>query len=215
MRLCGSPTEVPSPLYLLFARQRIPRTNRYGAGRTCSGSGLGGRLGQGRWRAVGAASSAQPRPAALTLPPIFALPPPDRQFFAVLRRHACGLWTLAAARRHHRCRLGRVGGDAVSGTARDCDPRRCSLPAPRSCLQALDRSGPCHNTQCSAAGLLLLADPADACTDLKPPPRDVKAPWVALIARSQDIEGCTFDVKVRLRQVYCGLPGREGGDHWG
>ncbi|PSC73339.1 receptor homology transmembrane domain-and RING domain-containing 2-like isoform X1 [Micractinium conductrix] len=45
-------------------------------------------------------------------------------------------------------------------------------------------------------GLLLLADPADACTDLKPPPRDVKAPWVALIARSQDIEGCTFDVKV-------------------
>lgn len=45
-------------------------------------------------------------------------------------------------------------------------------------------------------GLLLLAQPEDACSQLKPP-RKSGAPWIALIARSQEKDGCTFDIKVR------------------
>ncbi|KAI3427065.1 hypothetical protein D9Q98_007005 [Chlorella vulgaris] len=44
-------------------------------------------------------------------------------------------------------------------------------------------------------GLLLLAQPEDACSQLKPP-RKSGAPWIALIARSQEKDGCTFDIKV-------------------
>lgn len=72
------------------------------------------------------------------------------------------------------------------------------------------------------SGLLVVADPEDGCGPLKPPhPADLQldgeaaqawaamglgqnrgggggeAPWIALIARTQDREGCTFDVKVR------------------
>ncbi|KAL4423523.1 hypothetical protein ABPG77_006546 [Micractinium sp. CCAP 211/92] len=45
-------------------------------------------------------------------------------------------------------------------------------------------------------GLLLVADPEHACTELRPPPASITSPWVALVARSQEIGGCTFDMKV-------------------
>lgn len=67
------------------------------------------------------------------------------------------------------------------------------------------------------SGLLVVADPEDGCKPLKPPhPSDLQlegeaaaawaaaadlsggeAPWIALVARTQDREGCTFDVKAR------------------
>ncbi|PRW61507.1 receptor homology transmembrane domain- and RING domain-containing 1-like isoform X1 [Chlorella sorokiniana] len=46
------------------------------------------------------------------------------------------------------------------------------------------------------SGLLAVADPADGCEPLVPPQWAAHRAWVALIARSQDKEGCTFDVKV-------------------
>jgi E3 ubiquitin-protein ligase RNF13 len=47
-------------------------------------------------------------------------------------------------------------------------------------------------------GLLLLAAPDDeACEPLNTPQAGKKQPWIALIARSHDRDGCTFDVKVR------------------
>lgn len=48
-------------------------------------------------------------------------------------------------------------------------------------------------------GLLLVADPEDACSPLRAPARRYDEPWVALISRSQHAHptNCTFDVKVR------------------
>ncbi|KAK9809940.1 hypothetical protein WJX72_002135 [[Myrmecia] bisecta] len=46
-------------------------------------------------------------------------------------------------------------------------------------------------------GLLVVADPEDACTKLEVPVTDSK-PWIALIVRSQRVHtNCTFDFKVR------------------
>ncbi|KAL4424011.1 hypothetical protein ABPG75_001312 [Micractinium tetrahymenae] len=45
-------------------------------------------------------------------------------------------------------------------------------------------------------GLLLVADPEHACSELRPPPASITSPWVALVVRSQEISGCTFDMKV-------------------
>lgn len=42
-----------------------------------------------------------------------------------------------------------------------------------------------------------LATLPDRCEPLVPPPWAAHRAWVALIARSQDKDGCTFDVKVR------------------
>ncbi|EFN56592.1 hypothetical protein CHLNCDRAFT_51582 [Chlorella variabilis] len=47
------------------------------------------------------------------------------------------------------------------------------------------------------SGLLLVAQPEDACSELTPPEK-AGAPWVALIARSQQKDGCTFDIKASL-----------------
>ena len=42
-----------------------------------------------------------------------------------------------------------------------------------------------------------VADPPDACTPLAPPPARLKGSrWVALIARTQGRDACTFDIKV-------------------
>jgi E3 ubiquitin-protein ligase RNF13 len=43
-------------------------------------------------------------------------------------------------------------------------------------------------------GLLVVAQPEDGCSRLERP--DVEGPWVALLARSQGQQDCTFDVKV-------------------
>jgi len=51
------------------------------------------------------------------------------------------------------------------------------------------------------------ADPEDACSELNPPTVSGKAPWVALIARSQQREGCTFDIKVWAGLARCAVAG--------
>lgn len=56
-----------------------------------------------------------------------------------------------------------------------------------------------------------VADPEDGCGPIKPPHFDGSslardAPWIALLARTQDKEGCTFDVKAR-----CGCPAAGAG----
>lgn len=46
-------------------------------------------------------------------------------------------------------------------------------------------------------GLLFVAEPEDACSDLTPPAHLAGKPWVALIRRTQGlVTKCTFDMKV-------------------
>lgn len=115
---------------------------------------------------------------------------------------------------------------ALDGVRASAGTTRLELTRPASLRLAPPCTGSCTPTEIppqGVSGLLVVADPEDGCQPLKPPhPADLQlhgeaaaawaalyggggggggeeAPWIALMARSQDKEGCTFDVKVRGR----------------
>lgn len=145
------------------------------------------------------------RPSPLSAPPLPSsfLQPTDRQLHGRIPRPARRLWP-----RHPRA-----------------GPQRPAGGAPIARADAHDRGGVLGRALsthpfCSPPLRTQLADPLDGCDPLTPPPAleaaaarhraqwgggsaaalhahggGERAPWVALIARTQDKAGCTFDVK--------------------
>lgn len=128
--------------------------------------------------------------------------PTSKRPHRLQQRHGQGCWAAPNSRHHpdpHRPR-------------RRWRCRRCRLALPEFASQtgnftlefpALPADFGPDIPPAGVSGLLFVADPEDACEPLQPPRLDEAtvartAPWVALIRRSQDIEGCSFDVKARL-----------------
>ena len=84
---------------------------------------------------------------------------------------------------------GACGGQARPAAAKASSWASCSAPS-LACPQP-------------AFMVLNPTDIACSCEPLVPPEWAAHRAWVALIARSQDKEGCTFDVKVRWRSACC------------